>query len=392
MSDNTLTGLIVTIYSALDTVAREQIGMIPAVRKFAFPGKKVAQNEPITYPIVPAFSAPSAISASNIIGDSTGITVGKDTMYMDQVNGISWGWNGEEATGLGNSGIFATTQEDAFRQAFRAHANQIEAALTALFPYASRAAGTQGTVPFSTADDLSGLSQPRLILENNGMWMPNKMKMVLSNSAMERMRAKQGIVFKANEAGTQERQLTGVVARLEGWDLHQSGQIGIHTSGAGTGFTTNGASANAVVAVNVSQNACSGTGTIGAGDIFTVAGESPAYQYVANTINAGKTIITLNKPGVFSAGGLSGSAALTTVASFKPSMCFNEDAIVLVSALPNLPEGGDQAVARTVVQDPVSGLLFEVSEYKGYRKTIYLVAAAWGVKCVKSEGLALLIE
>jgi hypothetical protein len=392
MANNTLSGLIVTIYTALNTIAREQIGMIPAVRKFSYPGKKVAQNEPITYPVVPAFGTPSAISASNIISDPDGIVVGNGTMYMDQVNAISWGWNGEEATGLGNSGIFATTQEDAFKQAFRAHANQIEAALAAQYVYASRAVGTQGTVPFATADDLSGLSAPRLVLENNGMWFANKMKMVLTNSAMERMRAKQGIVFKANEAGTQERQTSGVVARLEGWDLHQSGQLSQHTSGAGTGYTTNGASAKAVVAPVVAQNPCSGTGSILAGDVITVADESPAYQYVVQTINAGNTILTLNQPGVFSTGGWGGSKAITDVASYTPSMCFNEDAIVLVSALPNLPEGGDQAVARMTVQDPISGLLFEVSEYKGYRKIIYVVAAAWGVKTVKSEGLALLIQ
>lgn len=392
MADNTLTGLIVTIYSALNTVAREQIGLIPAVRKFNYPGKKVAQNEPITYPIVPAFGAPSAISASNIVADPAGIVVGKDTMLMANVNGISWGWNGEEATGLGNSGIFATTQEDAFKQAFRAHANQIEAAIAAQAMYACRAVGARGTVPFSTADDLSGLSLPRLTLEENGMWINGKMKLVMNNSAMERLRAKQGVVFKANEAGTQERQLTGIVAKLEGWDLGQSGQLGVHTSGAGTGFTTNGASPLGDVAITVAQDPCTGSGTIGAADIFTVADESPAYQYVAQAINGGKTEITLNLPGVFSPGGFAGSKALTCIASYTPSMCFNEDAICLVSALPNLPEGGDQAVARTVVQDPVSGLLFEVSEYKGYRKTIYLVAAAWGIKTIKSEGLCLLIQ
>jgi hypothetical protein len=391
MADNTLTGLIVTIYSALNTVAREQIGLIPAVRKFNYPDKKVAQNEPITYPIVPAFGAPSAISASNIIADPSGIVVGKDTMFMANVNGISWGWNGEEATGLGNSGIFATTQEDAFKQAFRAHANQIEAAIAAQFLYASRAAGTVGTIPFSTTDDLSGLSQPRKILEDNGMWMEGKMKMVMNNSTMERLRAKQGVVFKANEAGTQERQLTGVIAKLEGWMLGQSGQLAKHTAGTGTGYTTAGSQAFGVTALSTAYTAGS---VMLAGDVFTCAGDNQGDQYVLQSITTpGATpTLNINNPGVFNPAGLSGSEALTDVGSYTPSMAFNEDAICLVSALPNLPEGGDQAVARTVVQDPISGLLFEVSEYKGYRKTIYLVAAAWGVKTIKSEGLALLIQ
>ena len=390
MADNTLTDLIVTIYDALDTVAREQIGLIPAVRKFAYPGKKVAQNEPITYPIVPAFGTPSALSASNIIADPAGVVVGKDTLLMDQVIGISWGWNGEEATGLGNSGIFASTQADAFKQAFRSIANAIELAIANQIVYACRATGAQGTIPFATADDLSGLSAPRYALEENGMWMPGKMKYVMNNSAMERLRAKQGIVFKANESGDQQRQLTGVVAQLEGWQLGQSGQLKQHTSGAGVGYTTNATAALNDTGITIAYSA--GSGTLSAGDVVTFASESPAYQYVVQSMNVGKTLLTLNKPGIFSAGGLGNTKAITDVASYTPSMCFNEDAIVLVSALPNLPEGGDQAVARTVVQDPISSLLFEVSEYKGYRKTIYLVAAAYGVKTVKSEGLVIEIQ
>lgn len=384
MADNTISGLVVTIYSALNTIAREQIGFIPAVRKFSFPGKKVAQNEPITFPIVPAFGAPSAISASNIIADPSGIVVANDTMYMDNVNAISWGWNGEEAVGLGNSGIFATTQEDAFKQAFRAHTNQIEAGIAALYKKASRAYGAAGTVPFNTADTLLDLSETRRILEDNGMWFDGKMKMVLSNRAMSNLRGKQTVVFKANEAGTREGQLTGVVTQLEGWNLHQSGQIQTHTKGTGSSYVNNGGSAVGDTTIALKT----GSGTILAGDVFVGTADTDHKYVVATALNAGSLVI--GKPGVMAT--IADSDAITLSNNFIANMAFNEDAIVLISALPNLPEGGDQAVARMTVQDPISGLLFEVSEYKGYRKVIYVVAAAWGVKCVKTEGLVLLLQ
>ena len=384
MADNTLTGLITTIYSALNTVAREQIGFIPAVRKFSFPGKKVAQNEPVTYPIVPAFAAPTPISASNIISDPAGIVVGNDTMLMSNVNAISWGWNGEEAVGLGNSGIFATTQEDAFKQAFRAHANQIEAALANSYKSASRAVGAAGTTPFNTADNLTDLSTARQALEDNGMWFDGKMKMVLSNKAMANLRGKQTVVFKANEYGNRDAQLTGTVTQLEGWNLHQSGQIISHTKGTGASYVSDGGSAIGDTTIPVKT----GSGTILAGDVVAFQNDS-ANKYVVNSaLNAGSFVI--GKPGSLAT--IADGNTVTVTNSYGANVCFNEDAIVLISALPNLPEGGDQAVARTTIQDPISGLLFEVSEYKGFRKVIYVVAAAWGYKAVKSEGIAVLMQ
>ena len=387
MADNTLSGLIVTMYDALDTVSREQIGFIPAVRKFSFPGRKVAQNEPITFPIVPAFAAPTSISATNVIADPAGIVVGNDTMYMAYVNGISWGWTGEEAVGLGNSGIFATTQADAFKQAFRAHTAQIEAALGNLYTYASRAYGTPAVIPFSTKDDLSDLSGARQILEDNGQWFDGKMKLVLSNRAIAQLRGKQTVVFKANEYGNRDAQQTGIVTQLEGFNIHQSGYVAKHTTGAPVGYTVNGGALLKGV-TTIPETYVAGSGLVSDGDVLTFAND--LNQYVAKTGKNGTGNVILSNPGLID--GLAGSNAITGLASYTANMAFNEDALVLISALPNLPEGGDQAVARTTIQDPVSGLLFEVSEYKGYRKDIYVVAAAWGIKAVKQEGIALLLQ
>jgi len=44
-----------------------------------------------------------------------------------------------------------------------------------------------------------------------------------------------------------------------------------------------------------------------------------------------------------------------------------------------------------MVQDPHSGLIFEIRVYKGYRKQMVEVAAAWGVKAWKPDNIALIM-
>jgi hypothetical protein len=174
----------------------------------------------------------------------------------------------------------------------------------------------------------------------------------------------------------------GVVTELEGFRIHQSGQVQTHTSGYRLGASSTGSYVAGATAITIDT---AGSGTSYPADVVSFAGQ--ADKYVIDTTTSA-TILNMAAPGLVTS---LGAVVMTDHSSYVANMAFNEDAIVLISALPNLPEGGDQAVSRMTVQDPVSGLLFEVSEYKGYRKVIYVVAAAWGTKAVKTEGIALLL-
>ena len=56
-----------------------------------------------------------------------------------------------------------------------------------------------------------------------------------------------------------------------------------------------------------------------------------------------------------------------------------------------MPFGGDAAVDRLTVQDPFSGLVYEIAVYKGYGKTMFDVTTFYAAKVWKNEFVAALL-
>ena len=70
---------------------------------------------------------------------------------------------------------------------------------------------------------------------------------------------------------------------------------------------------------------------------------------------------------------------------------FSKSAIILATRTPYMPFGGDGAADVYDFTDPVSGLTFQIAEYKGYRQTHFEVGLAWGVKVIAPRHTALMI-
>ena len=77
--------------------------------------------------------------------------------------------------------------------------------------------------------------------------------------------------------------------------------------------------------------------------------------------------------------------------SYTANMAFHRRAIELAVRAPAVPEGGDNADDAITVQDPNSGIVYEVRFYKGYRKAMIEVAVAFGVKAWKGDFIATLL-
>jgi hypothetical protein len=375
---NTLTNLIPELYSNLDVVSRELVGMIPAVTLDAV-ASRAAKNATVRAFVAPAAAA-SDVTPGLYAPDVGDQTIGSTTLSITKVRKVPIRWNGEEELSVGGAGFGATAIRGAqIQQAFRTLANEIETDLASLHAYASRAAGAAATTPFGTANDYTGASLTRKILADNGAPLSD-LQLVVDTTAGANIRGKQAA---AADAGTDSILRQGVLLDINGMMVRESAQIAQVTAGSVSGTLASLARAVGVTSLTTTADY---TSTLLAGDIITIAGD--ANQYVITSISA--SAITIGAPGLMQAT-TTGTKAITVIATARRNMGFSRNAIVLAQRLPALPDGGDAAVDRTVVTDPRSGLSFEIAQYAQYRQMYWEVSCAWGVKVIKPEHLALLL-
>ena len=121
---------------------------------------------------------------------------------------------------------------------------------------------------------------------------------------------------------------------------------------------------------------------------MTFAGD--ANKYVVDTgFTAVSGNMVLNDPGLREA--LLTGVEMTIGNSFAANVAFHQSALELVIRPPAMPNGGDAAVDAMLVQDPHSGLVFEIRVYKGFQKTMMNVSVAWGFKAWKDQHIALVM-
>lgn len=385
---NTLTGLVPTIYQSLDVVSRELVGAINAATRDTG-AERAAVGQSILVPLAPPSVLIDTVPA--VTAPSTGDqTVGNVAMTITKSKADVIRWNGEEQRGLVNAGTYHQLLVNQFAQAFRTLGNAIEADLVvAAQTGASRASGTPGTTPFATAGDLSAAAGTRQILDDNGA-PQNDLQLILNNASMASIRGKQSVLFKVNEAGTDAMLRDGVLGRLEGFDVRQSGQMPTFTKGTGASYTTNTAG-YAVGATSITL--ITGTGTWNPGDVVTFAGDGN--NYVVTNAGTAPGVLTIGAPGLVQA--IAASAVAMTIGnSYRPNVAFSRSAIILIARPPAMPIGPDgkamdMADDSMLVTDQVSGITFEVALYRQFMQIAYHVRLAWGVQNIKPAHTALML-
>lgn len=382
---NTLTNLIPDVYTALDVVSRELVGIVPAMTRDAtYERAAVGQN-------VRVFVAPAATATDITPGvtppDDGDQTIGNVNMTITKAKRVPFRWNGEQTRGINNGGPGTLSiQQNQIAQAIRTLVNLMEADAANLVLQASRATGTAGSTPF--ASTLTDTAQCRKILEDNGAPLTD-LHLVVDTTAAANMRTLTQLT-KANEAGGSQTLRYGSLLNLHGFDIGESAQIPTPAIGTSNNAGTTNTAGYAVGATSITL-AAAGTGTILAGDIITFTGDTNKYVVTTGiaSLAAGGTIV-IAAPGLRKAIAAS-NVTVTVVGSSTRNFFFARNAIAGAFRLPALPDGGDLAKDRAIITDPLSGLSFEIAMYPQYRQMQYEISAAWGVAMVKAEHAGVLL-
>lgn len=371
---NTLTSLVPDLYESLDIVSRELAGFIPSVTLDAT-AERAALNQAIRIPITPAAAAED-VSPGQLPPDDGDQSVGNTPFTITKSRMVPFRWTGEEQKGINTGPGYANIRRDQITQAMRTLVNEIEVDVGKTAYLASRATGTAGTTPF--ASTLGDTAQVRKILSDNGAPLSD-LQCVIDTTAGANIRTLAQLT-KANEAGTTALRAQGTLLELHGFVLRESAGVARHTAGTGASYVTNGALAIGATVIPVQT----GSGTIIAGDVVTIGN----YKYVVTSALSGGNV-TIGAPGLREA--VAGGSTVTLAAAYTANFAFSRSAIVLATRAPALPEEGDMADDRMMIQDPRTGMAFEVSMYKQYRRVRYEIAAAWGVQNIKPAHTALLL-
>jgi len=384
---NTLTGLIPDLYAALDVVSRELIGFIPAVTVDSSVDR-AAVNQSVVVPVAPSSNSMIDTTPAMSVPSAADQTIGSTSISITKSKAVPFSWEGNEQVGLNSGAGYLTIRANQIAQAMRTLANAVELDLAALYATTSRAAGTVGTVPF--VSNTAALSAARKILVDNGA-PTSDLQLVIDTNAGANLQT----LFNINSARDKAAETLagqGVLTMPSGVAIRESAQVYNPASGAMANATST--SAAFTVGQTVIPLATAGTGVVAAGDVITFANDTN--QYVVRAVSfaganpASGDTITLAAPGLRKAQGVA-TRAITVLATSPRNMAFSRSAIVLATRMPERPQEGDMAIDVMTIQDPRSGLAFEVSMYPGYRKIRYEIALAWGVKNIKPEHTATLL-
>ena len=166
MAENTITALIPDIYEALDVVSRELTGLIPAVTMNAS-AERAAVNQNIRVDVEPAGNV-SDITPAMTTPDPTGQTSGSTDIIITKSRAAEFGFVGDHQKALDTGIGYMSVRAGKIAQAIRSVVNEVEADLAGLQSSFSRAYGTVGTVPFTTAGDYTDGTMALKILKDNG--------------------------------------------------------------------------------------------------------------------------------------------------------------------------------------------------------------------------------
>ena len=378
---NVLSNLAADIFKAADIVGREQVGFIPSVTINSTESVRAAKGDTIRSAFTRQATVSTTYTPAMALPEPTYQNVDSKTFSINNYAEVDIPFTGEDIKHLSNGAGFETVYGDQVAQAMRAITNKIEQYVGVVAKNGSnRAFGTAGTTPFGS--NFNEVAEIRKILVDSGTPLDGRSSLVINSTAGVKLR-NLAQLQKANEAGGSQLLRQGTLLDLQGLMFKESAGVASHTIGTGASYITNGTFVVGDTTIAIDG----GTGTVLAGDVVTFAGDTNKYV-VATALAAGSLVLA----GSGLRQTLADGVAMTVGAAYTGNIAFHQAAIELVCRpVAGRGVGQDAAIDSMTVQDPVSGLVYDISVYAGNMMKNIKVSCLYDAKVWKPEFVATLL-
>ena len=271
--------------------------------------------------------------------------------------------------------------------AVKSIANQVDQDIMALYKKVGNSVGTAGTTPYASNIDIFLDAQTYLY---DNLMPANENHFSVHNAAGYNAALKLGTFHQADQTGDQNGIVNGYIGRKFGADWHIDQNVPTHTCGTlsnGTGRLAKIDNASVAIGdTSVDMDDTSLSGTITAGDLFTVAGDSQTYTVLAAVTASGNALSGVT---FFPAAKVAwADDAVVTFkgaagATYKNNLIFHPDAFVLASRpLQDVVMPG--SIVRSMV-DELTGLTLRLEVSRQNKQTQWSFDVLYGVTELRPE-------
>ncbi len=267
------------------------------------------------------------------------------------------------------------------QEAVKVLANGMDADLLALYKDVYQFTGTAGTTPFAN-DARAWTTGARKML--NDALAPFSDRSLVLDTAAEANAVDLEEFQNAAWAGSTQGIVEGEIGRKlgAGWFMNQN--IPSHTKGTltpGGTLQINAELAAGASSVVMKDSGGSLTGTMTAGDLFTIAGH--AQQYTCSALaTAGSNLITVTFTPV-AATTYTISSAVTHIASHVANLAFHRDAFAIGFA--PLADESMGLSRQYQIQDPLTGIALRLEITREYKQLTWRYDLLYGVKTLRAS-------
>ena len=323
---------------------------------------------------VPVAMTAAAVTASNTPPDDSGITPTKKTITLDQHFETAFFLTDKEVGEIG-----AGFANDQLTEAARGLANNVDAAILALYKDVYGYGGTAGTTPFASDDSAFRTARAAMARQ----LAPKNDRFFVMDEDAEGNALGLDAVRNAAHHGNQANPnlVEGSMGRVLGaiWDMDQN--VPTHTAGTDLVGAINDTTGLAVGTTTLVVDGFSSA--VVAGDIITIAGDTQTYVATGTPTT---TEIIINPGLKVAIPTADGNEVITVKASHVANLLFQRGAFALAARPIEASDPlGLANGARRAIMDPVSGLSLTFEITRQHYRTRFAFSTLYGVQTVRPE-------